>query len=501
MEKSKRKMPVLVKILIIIAIPVLIVLGFRLKNTIWPPEASGEVNISQMLSLQSSSEDMGELTYKEKRLADVNFINKKNEVETRQIVIYIPETADSVMPLIFIPHYPADEGTLELRQYLNEGWMVASGYETNDAYNAGTLTDDDLVFNNAALYYLRNLDEVDSNRIAVVGGSAGGYTALMLSGLQMGTCTTIATAPITNVYFNFYQYFPASKEINQPNMGKALLSGFWKKLTVPGYNGGVLDSLLNAYPMPWLGMVTDQFLPVKDNFPDVDDYDRWAALSPIGLAETYSSPFTIIHCTSDVLVPVGQTSKQCVYEDGDNVPDGYSSKLPENNPGILGHSLEEMLDADMTSVNIIPLMTGDLDLPYKDDRMFNLDIFDDGATDAQGSHSAGRGTGNVLQIAYLKAMFEKTLSGTEILRDGKILLLLDRYLGNSVQLPAHEGVDNSAYGSLVVYRQEIIEEFSQYALNHSVEELDAAVLSAIENADNSSKLTAAWKDIKNHISE
>ena len=72
-------------------------------------------------------------------------------------------------------------------------------------------------------------------------------------------------------------------------------------------------------------------------------------------------------------------------------------------------------------------------------------------------------------------MFTRSLAETEQLMPGKLLLLLNRYAGNSVQLPPHEGVDDTVYGSLAIYRQEVIEELSQWAANHSFEELDAAV--------------------------
>ncbi len=60
--------------------------------------------------------------------------------------------------------------------------LRAAPYNFKGEYN-GVLETDDLVFNNAALYTLRNLDGIDKQRIAIVGGSAGGYTTLMLNGL------------------------------------------------------------------------------------------------------------------------------------------------------------------------------------------------------------------------------------------------------------------------------------------------------------------------------
>lgn len=52
-------------------------------------------------------------------------------------------------------------------------------------------------------------------------------------------------------------------------------------------------------------------------------------------------------------------------------------------------------------------------------------------------------------------MFTQTLTETEQLTSEKLLLLLERYMGNSLALPAHEGVDDKVYGSLTVYQQEV----------------------------------------------
>lgn len=181
----------------------------------------------------------------------------------------------------------------------------------------------------------------DRQRISIVGGSAGGYTALMLSALQMGNCATIATAPISNVYFNFYQYFPMAERDDAP---------FFLKL------------------------VTGMFLPIQENFPDKNDMSRWEALSAVGLADCFSNPLIVVNVTSDILVPIDQTTREFTYD--------------------------------------------------------------------------------------------------------------------------HEGVDDTVYGSLAVYRQEVVEELGQWAENHSLFKLDTAMREAIANAEESGGYLAAWEEIK-----
>ena len=61
-------------------------------------------------------------------------------------------------------------------------------------------------------------------------------------------------------------------------------------------------------------------------------------------------------------------------------------------------------------------------------------------------------------------------------------------------------MDDTVYGSLTVYRQEVVEELSQYKANHSLEELDAAAEDAIKSVDNWAELETAWVAIKEQIS-
>lgn len=54
------------------------------------------------------------------------------------------------------------------------------------------------------------------------------------------------------------------------------------------------------------------------------------------------------------------------------------------------------------------------------------------------------------------------------------------YAGCSVNLPAHEGVDDSVYGSLAVYREEILEMLRQYRTSHPDEKVIRMLREAAE---------------------
>ena len=409
-----------------------------------------------------------------KEIIDIQYITNEGNIETRQILYYRPADADGDIPLIFIPHYAAEENSADFQSYMSHGWAVASPVFQNE-YN-GVLTGNDLVFNNAALYTVRHMEGIDHQRIAIVGGSAGGYMALMLSELQMGTCATIANSPIANVYYNLYVHFPACDEVNRN-------AAFWD------------------IPIPIQLLVPKSFRVNLDNFPDKDDAEHWATLSPLGMAKCFSSSVVINHYTGDILVPVDQITKRYTYTESDgSLPDGFPLGLESDYPGILSHSLEEEADPAEISTEryVLENQHVDMDMPYSD-RLLTINIFDDGPMSAKGSHTAPGTNGSMDTIPYLEEMFSRTLSDTEKLTSGKMILLLERYLGNSIQLPAHKGINDTLYGSLAIYRQEIIDEFTQYAENHSLEELDHTVVAAIEDSGHDDSLRTAWQEIKETI--
>lgn len=404
----------------------------------------------------------------------VPYITNDGTVDEREIILLRPKDATGEIPLVYIPHYEIDENTADFQQYMSHGWAVASAVFRSE-YN-GILAGDDLVFNNAALYALRHMEGVDNQRIAIVGGSAGGYTALMLNELQMGTCCAIANSPIANVYYNLCIYFSACDALNRAS--------------------GITD-----IAMPVQLLITKSFRPNLSSFPNLHDADRFAALSPIGMAKCFSNPVAINHYTGDILVPVDQITKKYTYRQKNPAfPADFPIAMGEDYPGILSHSLEE--EARQTDVSVsryaVENQVVDMAMPVSE-KLLAINIFDDGPMNPKGTHAAPGTTGNLDTTAYLEEMFRRTLRETEQLIPEKLLLLLERYQGKSVQLPAHENVNDEIYGSLRMYRLEIIQELSQYAENHSLEALEAAMEQAIRSAPNPQELTPCWLEIRELI--
>lgn len=465
---------VLKVIMIILLVIVLLITGilFLLYHTLKTELGDHWKDYAKVFAMQTEvSKNLPPLEHIEEHKIEVPYIRNDGTLESRPVRLYIPTDVEQPIPLIYVPHYEMAGNAAELRRYLEKGWAVASPTDVLPSHN-GLLTDDDLVFNNAALYTLRHMEEFDTQRIAIVGGSAGGYSALMLSALQMGNCATIANSPISNAYFNFYQYFQMANRKDAPF---------------------------------FLRLVKNSFLPILENFPDENDTARWEAFSAVGLADCFGSPLLITHVTSDILVPIDQITREFTYaQEGSSMPEGYSTRLNQDNPGVLSHSLVDELPAGWTNVEhiVVDKNAVSTELLFDRDMLFNILIFDDGPTESYGSHSASSGAEAHDDTPYLEAMFARGLAQNEVLTGGKLLLLMERYMGESTQLPAHVGVDDTVYGSLEIYRQEIVEELSCWVSNHSLEELDAAVIEAVASLDEpqaESKYQAIWEEIRSKL--
>lgn len=439
--------------------------------------ANEKMDFSKVLAVLSQPRQVPPpLENVERRRLEIPYITKDGTVDTRIARLILPSRASAPCPLIFVPHYEMGEDAAELRAYLNEGWAVACPAEVPQSANGG-LTDDDLVFNNAALFTVRRLQEIDGNRVALVGGSAGGYMTLMLNALQLGICGAVANSPITNVYFNFYQYFPYANSLNLAALAK-LKTGTEQTPSDAKPDPLALMKALSSLPIPFLAAVGGSFQPIMANFPDPEDSSRWEAFSPVALAEWFSNPIMINHSTSDVLVPIDQITRKFTYEKpGDSLPESFSLRMPENYPGKLRYSMEERLPAEETDVVrlVIDDPNEDGTLPFDTAKRFQINIYDNGPAEGYGSHSSSVGTGRWDDVPYLRSLFALRAVETNILTPEKLRALLDRYAGKSVQLPAHEGVDDSVYGSLEVYRQEVREELNRWTADNGTAALNALV--------------------------
>lgn len=412
----------------------------------------------------------------------VPYINKDGIVAYGMVKLYLPADSSDPVPLVFVPHYEAGEYSLEAVNYLRHGWAVASPLDLYGTIN-NTLLEDDLVFNNAALYTLRHLPQIDPQRVALAGSSAGGYTALMIDALQLGSCAVVANYAMVNPYYTFTQHFPQIDRFN-------------RKYTAVSENGET------TVIFPTGGAVTGCFQVTPEYFPGGKDYARWEELSPIGLCSDLSAPVMENHYTSDLLIPLDEVTRLGGYASaGDSIPRGFNTHMSDRYPGVLGRSFAELLPQNATSMARIMIETpyDEVTLPYDPQAFFQINILDDGPVEAYSGHYAKADYVFKDDSVFLSDMFARTLQNTEILTIDKAVLLLHRYMGDSPQLPVHIGVDETVYGSVTVYRNEIVEGLARYAQNHSYAELESVILQAMQTYPEDTLLAPAWSEIRTVI--
>ena len=418
--------------------------------------AGNGLDIQKLLAIQAQLKQKAKpLTNVKKVFIDVGYIKRDGSKDLRTIILYIPIGNRGKIPLVYVPHYEMREDSSELSDYLKQGWAVSSCYGFKNEYNRD-LAFDDLVFNNAALYTLRNNGAIDENRIAVVGGSAGGYSCMMLTALQLGICASVANGPPCNLHFNFLRYFNEANKFNLQAISS--MSGKDRKDVI---------KLLSSLPLPFVGAICSGagFEKMLRYIKNKDDMREWEAISPTAFAECFCNPVFLNHTTSDILVPLDQITHEFVYDKpGKTMPEGFNYRM-EKVEGKLNYTLCERLNKKQLNLFSVPPVDGEEVKPYsfKKDKMFNVCVCDEGAPEAFASHNLGTHTGRYSDVNYLQYMFSQTAAKTNILTEEKLALFAERYEGKAPQLISHDGIDDTLYGSLAVYRAEIISELKKWA--------------------------------------
>lgn len=391
----------------------------------------------------------------EKRDIEISFITNNGFIARRAVRIFLPDAFPRPMPVVFIAHYEMKEDDALLNLYLLKGWAVATTTDFKPEYN-GSLVDDDMIFNSAALVTVREQPDIDRSRIIVSGGSAGGYMTQMLSILHLGICCSVSFSGITNIPY-VMKYF---EEANQHNIKEM------QKFTPEELQD--LYRLLEVLPVPILGAIYGQFAPILEKMKLKSDGAYWKSLSPSCMAKSFSSPILFTHNTSDVLVPIDQlTSRYCYSELGESLPEDFKfgmSNFSEDEE--LCRSLADVLPPGDLFEILAPLpdVPGEtIECPYDITKKFNIVAFDEGVVEADGGHSKKEGLGSINITGYMEAQLKRGAGTTNWLTIEKLELMIERYQGTSQLLPGHEGIDDKLHGSKAMNQKVIVDELAEYS--------------------------------------
>jgi fermentation-respiration switch protein FrsA (DUF1100 family) len=379
----------------------------------------------------------------------LRFLGADGAMRERAARLYVPRDAEVPMPVVLSIHYEMPEGDLALHDYLSRGWAVLTPVDIP----IGDLTDivgDDFRFSNALLSAARRLPLLDGQRIGMRGASAGGYHVLLLSALRAGVCCAYDMSGVCNLPYEFGRYIPAANEHNL-RMAVTLSEGQRADFT--------------NYLIPFVKTVADTFEPTRAALGAADPTARrWLMYSPVSHLGRISQPLLLSHSTADAIVPVYQVTEARAYgSPGCDMPGGFLMHLRDLMPRGVG---DDPLDAlvppgELAVYTLSPPPEGGVNrLRFDPDRLFSLNLIDEGPIERACSHFKSLPSGAVSDLEFFSYRFKAGAAGTNRLTPAKLLTLAERYSGAvgffEGEAAAKAGAPSDALGSLESDRLDVL---------------------------------------------
>jgi len=186
--------------------------------------------------------------------------------------------------------------------YIHDGFAAASPLKTKVNPVARTPNLDI-----ALLHILRTLPFVDDAKVTIAGGSAGGYTTLMLAAETFPLAGAVPLVAPVNLGYQF-QY---------------ILSNY------PLIRG--IDGKRQGSPVPILAGIHSLVIPdIFEHYPQDVGAPMWSRNSPLAHLETITCPVLAVWSTGDTLVPIHQVSRKLVRpHDPSLYPEGFKIEPAE----------------------------------------------------------------------------------------------------------------------------------------------------------------------------
>jgi len=268
------------------------------------------------------------------------------------------------IPMLFAAGYELpDAGAVP---YLNRGWVVVSPSElpTNPLIR---LMNPDV----ALLHFARRMPWIDDRRVAIAGGSAGGWMTLLLAAETFPLTAAIPDVPPVNWGYNAAYFYT---QLDKAGPGK---------------------ESKGAPRIPVLFSVGTALKPAVKVYGGEFDDATWFASSPVSQVSMITCPVSVYWSTADVLVPIDQVGAEWVQPlPADKFPDGFTmnpSKLmksPEGQRTLIDALAKE--DYEIFSITVPPGTrrqygaegSGKVELrelPVSRDKRWSITIIDEGA--------------------------------------------------------------------------------------------------------------------------
>lgn len=388
----------------------------------------------------------------------VRYLGTDGNIRTRAARLYSPaHAAAGKQPLVFNVHYELRREDKELYDLLRQGWSVLTNIDIPLGHIAN-IAGDDLRFNMALLDMARRLPHVDPGRIALRGGSAGGYQTWMLCTTHLAIVAAYSLWGPVNLSYQM-KYLFDNQRINEayaPNVADPDKSN-GSLYPVPGVFGayGLIRDTAR-----WLG---------ADNMED----DRWKPYSPVLFVQRVTNPLLAVHSTADLFCPLNPVSGTYAYRTADpDLPASFRTAMSELlQDAELRIPLDERLSAE--ELNLFRLTPAadkrrwPAAIPFDPAKPFNLAVVDEGAPGKACQHWKNGDCGDALsEMAYMAYYLPMTAAQTNRLTAAKTQFLAWRFLGETPLCAGEQAFKrqcpDDVFGSLHSDRRDVLQSILAY---------------------------------------
>lgn len=350
-------------------------------------------------------------------ICELQYPDIHGEAVAGEAKLYLPERlkTDGVTgaPLVHVAGYEAERGSGE--GFIANGVVVCTphGEPSNPLVRGENL-------DVAILHRVRALPFIDDTKVIVLGGSAGGYMALLLAAESFPLSCCAPDVPPVNVGYNVaYLMHNRALASAQPES----------------------QDHMN---MPVLNVVTPLGEFASALCGTDYDSDVWMACSPIARMDEVTCPAIITCSTADLLVPAQQFGPGIARAlDPELFPEGFEMRMEALlSRASSRRTLLEVLGPQRVEVFTVPVPEGaprlgwdgapeggaaavNVPLPFSKDRQISLVVVDEGAPEPQCGHT--KHAIGLDKMAFLLHCHTAPLS-PEQLTLPKLCRLMQRYL-------------------------------------------------------------------------
>lgn len=226
----------------------------------------------------------------------VPFMDANGRVVSGKARLMMPPHVKAPTPVVVAMHYGM--GASGAGEYFAEGWPVLSPMQPNDLYR------ESMNFNMALVQAARAMPWVDGKRIALTGGSAGGYITLMTASEMFPIVAAVPHVPLINLAYNGAYI---TRNMGPAECGKTDAEG------------------KDASLVPVLCFIAEGITASGLAMGDVSrEGANWLANSPIGVLDLITCPVQMDSSTADTLVPIQQIGPDLAYPMPESFPKGFT---------------------------------------------------------------------------------------------------------------------------------------------------------------------------------